>query len=737
MLKEEKRLENAPLDQKRVRSILKKDGPIGKNLAIFEERDEQLKILDALVTAFNENGIALIEAGTGTGKSLAYLVPSFLAASIWKERVVISTHTIALQEQIISKDLPLIKKSLGIDLKTALVKGMNNYVCLRKLEEIGIQKVFLSEEDKLSLEKIEEAVREKGKGCKSGLPVIPSHAVSELVFADQDNCSGNLCPHYNNCFYFEDRKQSMSADLLIVNHHLLLSDLTVRKDTDNYTETAILPNYAHIILDEAHHLEEIATHFFADKASKLKILKTLSRLSSEKATAPPGKLAILKSLISKGNEGKGDSPLFMELTLELPSLKKDLLKSISDFYHALETITDSRGEQEENTFRIEPHHLEEKMWKEGIFPLGTHCINLLQRYGRALERLDSKVKELDNDKLYDRCKSVLFEIKTLGKKIQDEGAVIKKLIETPPTKSEIRWIETYMSKAVSNTSLTEASLNIAKVLQKYLFAPFKTIGLFSATLTTKQNFKYMRERLGLTEELLEGRAVIESEVGTTFNFEKQSLFIIPKDIVDPSHPNFLEEAKNIILDALTASKGNAFILFTSYGMLKAAFQLLENSLREKNFHPLKQGDESRQTLISKFKEKEGSVLFGTATFWEGVDVVGEALRLVIIAKLPFSVPTEPLTEARSEALAEEGKSAFYELLLPQAAIKLKQGFGRLIRNKKDRGCILCLDNRLIKKSYGKYLLSSLPKAPLLILPKSEIKNEMIAFYRKTQYLTKP
>lgn len=721
------------LDVERVVSLLEAGGPISRVLKNFETRKEQIEMLKKLVEAFNKGAVALIEAGTGTGKSIAYLLPALLYASLYGERVVISTHTISLQEQILKKDIPLLMNALGIQVKVMLVKGMGNYPCLRKLSEAEHEKLFLAPSEREMLDKIHALA--KAEKSRSEFPFQPTAQMWELTGAEHESCDGSACSFNSECSYMNARRSAQEARILIVNHHLLFADLAARAEAQNYANPAILPAYGRLVIDEAHNLEEIATEYFSTKLSRLDILKTLSRLSSEKQGAKEqGRLPQLKEKVQSLSDATIGTPLSKLLTLDLPARRRDLLQFLTQLFHSLDQVQEGIAPGlEEKKIRLRQGHFDLKHWTGEVQPQARRARDALMHYAQDLEGIEPLMNEEGSNRLLEQTKTTLLEIKSLAKKIRGAAEVLEKLVEHPPTSQEIRWIESRFSKHGLNVSLVQASLDISKLLLQRLFEPLNTVALVSATLTARGSFEYLKERVGLSE--LPERLLIELSVDSPFNYEEQALFIVPKDMPDPSSSAFMPAAVKLILDAVEASHGNAFILFTSHQTMKAFYEELENTLREKRFHPLCQGHESTSALLKKFVATDRSVLFGTDSFWEGVDVAGEALRLVVIAKLPFKVPSDPLIEARSEALLTKGKSPFYHLLLPQAAIKLKQGFGRLIRKKNDRGCILCLDGRVMGKGYGKYFLSSLPKCPLVWTPAEEIKKVMTDFFRKTYHLT--
>ncbi len=734
------------LDVKAALGILGPDGPLAHLLKGFEPRREQQQMMHNILDAYNMRHIALIEAGTGTGKSLAYLIPAMLWAAQTKERTVISTNTITLQEQLLHKDIPLIEKALKLDLKSVLVKGMHNYICLRKLEETHQEFLLLSPQEAEELQKIDAWKEQTHDGSRSSLSFAPSSALWEKVAAESDTCNRNSCPYFQQCHFFKARRQASEAQILIVNHHLLFTDLVRRAENDNYKDPAILPNYNHIILDEAHNIEDIATDYFAARVSQMDVMRLMARITAEKGGKMQGKLPLIKEKIVshyRNDLSQSVSSIHNRLTIDLPGMRRDLLQltheAFGAFFDFVQTLhTQHHGDEQpqgENKLRIMPHHLKLPYWKERLLPKAKECSLAIQRYTQALNALQKDVKQLNNPALEDQLKGIIFEIEALASRLNSFSAIIDAFFaDTLPT-DKVRWIEVQPLKTMINTALVDANLDISKILVDFLFSKFSTVVLCSATLTTAQHFRFIRSRLGLTPDLIH-RQVKEYIYESPFDFEQQVMLAIPSDIPSPSDPTFVQAAAEKIWQTLQSSRGNAFVLFTSYTMLKMCFELLERRLRELRYNPLKQGDDDRQSLLNKFKNTDRSVLFGTDSFWEGVDVVGDALRCVIIVKLPFKVPSEPIIQARSEAITARGGDPFMEYSLPQAIVKFKQGFGRLIRNRRDRGCIVCLDNRLTTKRYGQLFINSLPQCQKAFMPNNTMQTHMVDFYRRTHFLVK-
>lgn len=726
-------------------AILGVAGPFSKSLKGFEARNEQKDMMRNVLEAYNGNQVALIEAGTGTGKSLAYLIPAMLWATETGERTVISTNTITLQEQLLQKDIPLIDKTLNLNLKAVLVKGMHNYLCLRKFEESRQELLLLTPQEAEEMQKIEAWKESTKDGSRSSLPFSPSPSVWEKVCAENDTCNRNACPYYQQCHFFKARREASEAQILIVNHHLLFADLVLRGENDNFKDQAVLPPYTRIILDEAHNIEDIATDYFASRISQMDLMRLTARLTAEKKGQSHGKLPLLKEKITNHyrKEFSGDViSILGRLNVDLPGLRRDLLQqshetfgAFFEFTQACQASSVEEQAQGESKLRLLPHHHTHPLWKERLIPHSKALSESIQRYAQALVAITTDLKQLKNPVLDELIKGISFEINALAERLSGTCAVVERFTAALIPSEKVRWIELQQFKTMINTTLVDADLDISKILVEQLFSKFSTIILCSATLTTNKQFHFIRNRLGLTAEQFPNRAIREYIYDSPFDFQKQALMAIPTDIPSPTDPAFVKEATEKIWQIIQSCRGNAFVLFTSYAMLKTCFEKLESRMKENRFNALKQGDDDRQTLLNKFKTTNYSVLFGTDSFWEGVDVAGDALRCVIIVKLPFRVPSDPLIQARSEAISAKGGDPFMDYSLPQAIVKFKQGFGRLIRNRRDRGCIICLDTRLLSKRYGKQFLSSLPNCQQVFAPSNDLQIQIKDFYRKTHFLT--
>lgn len=738
------------LSAEKILTLIQPEGILSRNLKGFESRPQQQSMMTNIIDAYNQDSIALIEAGTGTGKSLAYLIPALIWAARFNERTVISTNTITLQEQLVNKDIPNLLNALNLNLKAVLIKGMNNYLCLRKLEDAQTEMRLFPSEESAEIDKIDEWRHQTTEGSRSSLAFVPSPATWDRVGAESEACSHHECPYYQQCFFFKARKQAQDAHILIVNHHLLFADLVRRADTNNYSEASILPAYKRIILDEAHHIEDIATEYFAARLHRIELMRTLGRLASERHSQQPGKLPILKeklqSLYHKAPP-REMLQLINRLTIDLPALRHQLHEQINQtfdsFAHFIESIKHPAnhllGEEvsiTEQKLRILNEHMNHLKWKEEIHPHADRLITSLKQYRQSISALEADLKLIENDRLQEQTKGIRLDIQSLALRLDTSISLLNHFIAPPSSANKVRWIEAHKLKSLINVHLVDADLDISKSLVEFLFSKFPSIILCSATLTSNQQFRFIRQRLGLTEKLLPHRVIKEHIYDSPFNYNKQALLAVPIDMPPPSHPDFNSIAYENIWKAIQASHGQAFVLFTSYSMLQHCYEKLSKRLEEHRYPIFKQGDDNRQTLLNKFKTTDRAVLFGTDSFWEGVDVAGDALRCVIIVKLPFKVPSEPIIQARTEAIVERGGDPFFEYAVPHAIVKFKQGFGRLIRNQWDRGCIVCLDTRLVTKGYGKLFLNSLPACEKAFTNAEPLWAKMTDFYRKTYHFVK-
>ncbi len=733
------------LEAKDVLALFQESGVLNQNIKGFESRKEQQDMLVDVVEAFNENKVALIEAGTGTGKSIAYLLPAIMWAIKNNEPIVISTNTINLQEQLLNKDIPMLKQALNLNIKAVLVKGMGNYLCKRKLFDIQGDAGLLSFEDQEQLDFIAAWDRKTKDGSRSSLKIMPSYSIWERVNVEGEACSYKKCPFYKDCFFMRARHCASNAKILLVNHHLLFADLVLKASVPEKEKKevhGILPYYDRLIIDEAHNIESVATEYFASSISEHALNRLLTKLTSEPSPKFPGKLFILKSKINKAFPKGGDNDIkaFLgRIDIDIAGERRQLLEASREAFRSFFSYYLLLSQKENNNkdgmkFRIREQHFKQEYWLSEVLPTFQNLLTLLRSFAHSLLALSSEIKNMGKKGLKEKVSDTLLDIQSLAVRIKDTADAVKKFALDEDHIQNVRWIEIFSKRGIEQLSLHCAKLDIAKILSKELFQRFSTVLLCSATLSTGDNFEFIKQRYGITEKELPKRKFIEKIYDSPFNYQKQVLVTIPRDVPPPNHSNYLESVCEKIWDAVHASRGNTFVLFTSFHMLNACYQRLITRLKKGRYHTFKQGQDHRQNLINKFKDSNYSVLFGTDSFWEGVDVTGDSLRCVVIVKLPFQVPTEPVIQARTEAISANGGNPFMEYSIPTAIVKFKQGIGRLIRKKTDRGCIVCLDSRILNKQYGHFFLKSLPKCTQHFEKGEAFFKAMEEFYKKTYYL---
>ncbi|NVN98173.1 MAG: DEAD/DEAH box helicase family protein [Geobacteraceae bacterium] len=703
------------------------DGVMAANLHGYEHRGEQTRMSFAVAEAFNRDRVALIEAGTGTGKSLAYLLPAALWAKRNKERVVVSTNTINLQEQLTGKDIPFLQKHGGLSFKAVLIKGRGNYLCLRKLnahrEEPG-----LFADEKSELQAIIEWSDSTPSGSIDDLGFIPKDEVWEELRCEGDQCSRTKCRNYSRCYYYSSRRNASSADILVVNHALLMSDLALRQQSGS-NSTAILPPYQRLIIDEAHHLEDVATGSLSSQVTRHGLLKLLGKLQHprrpDRGLLPKLAASLLREL----------PDAFEEIIEPLTKLlEEDLLLSHSRLTDLVNREMDGiafalgghlkpadagKGEQK---LRLTPSVYASDFWEESLERISSLAKGL-SAYASSLAKLHKMLRSLPEGPA-EKLSGQILDIKGVLGRL--EGSVEAITAFVGHSEFICRWFEVKRGGKGVFLKLCSSPLDVAASMKNALFDKIRTVILTSATLTVGGKFDYMGSRIGIP--LLPQARVSELLLASPFNYAEQVFAGVPSDIPEPTSRDFEPAAAELIFESLSISMGGAFVLFTSYDLLRKVYNRIASRLEAIGLSPMRQGESGRHQLLSRFRSTTGGVLFGTDSFWEGVDVQGDALGLVIITRLPFRVPTEPILEARSEYISAAGKDPFMEYTVPQAVIKFKQGFGRLIRSRDDRGGVLILDRRVLSKGYGRIFLKSLPDLQVTATGKQEMLDGLQRFY---------
>ncbi|WP_339058524.1 ATP-dependent DNA helicase [Fusobacterium animalis] len=703
------------LEEIDIENYFAKDGILAKEIKGFEYRQEQEEMAQYIQDAINEDRKIIVEAGTGTGKTLAYLIPSIKWAVTNKKKVIIATNTINLQEQLLLKDIPLAKSIIKDEFSYVLVKGRNNYVCKRLFNELVLGKSIdietFSMEAREQIEYILKWGNKTKTGDKAELPFEVYPDVWELVQSTTELCLGKKCPYRKECFYMKTRMEKMEADILISNHHVFFADLNVRAETDFDSEYLILPRYDMVIFDEAHNVESVARSYFSVEVSKISFTRLLNRIYQKKNKRKKEKSALIRVEDTIDEKDLEDGQQYIYL---LNTLKEEIsiLQNIGDEYFdeirkIYETNTEAPIKKSLNNFEMtKSRFLENLREKKDIFQGKlADFLNLMMSFNNVIDEEKDKNPEVINFNNHLKMFKAYIDSFKFINSFEDDNYIY--------------WLD--INSKRTNVILTATPLNIAQKLSTVLFDNLDRLVFASATIVVNGNFDYFKKSLGLDEE-----DCIEAIIKSPFDYDKQMSVYIPSDIQDSENINaFVSDASKFILNILLKTNGKAFILFTSYTMLNQIYYSISKKLKDKGFEVFLHGDKPRSQIIKEFKEAENPILFGTTSFWEGVDVQGENLSNVIITKLPFLVPTDPVVSAISKKIEEDGGNSFMDFQLPEAIIKFKQGVGRLIRKKTDSGNIFILDNRILKKRYGSLFINALPSQKnIKILEKDDIIEEI-------------
>lgn len=628
------------------------DGLIARFHDSYEHREGQIKMAEAIAHSFEKKKHLIVEAGTGTGKTLAYLIPA-IAESIKKnKRIIISTGTKNLQEQLMEKDIPFLQKIMPKKFSAAYMKGRSNYACLYRIHKNGDQPILDGLDQIDHFRHVIEWSRETKTGDRSELTYLPENlSFWNRINAKSETCIGQKCPDYEPCFITQMRTRADSADIVIVNHHLFFADLNVRGNQFG----KVLPDYGAVIFDEAHLIEDIAADYFGFQVSNFRIDEIVRDANQLPITDAVATAAIMKT--------------------------STRINGFSEQFWL--RFTQARGQ-------------------EGRFPLLPDAFTARTSNGEASPTpLGETYNSLDEN-----LKRLETEIDVYSEKIPEAESVVKRIKQTRSdldfiVKQADRNFVYWLERRGRGVFLQASPVDVSELLQEKLFNKVETCVLTSATLATAGSFNFIRDRLGLTAGKTDSLVAPSS-----FDYERQALLYLPKAMPDPRTAEFEQVAANEIIKILQVTRGHAFVLCTSNRSMAALFELVSSRI---SYPCFLQGSMSKTGIIDKFRTTPNAVLFATSSFWQGVDVRGDQLSCVIIDKLPFAVPSDPVVQARSKFIDENGGRSFSDYSVPQAIISLKQGIGRLIRSKTDRGVIAILDPRLRTKGYGRDFLQSLPR----------------------------
>ncbi|MBX3180524.1 MAG: DEAD/DEAH box helicase [Candidatus Hydrogenedentes bacterium] len=721
------------LDPLELRGMFSPGGAVGRTVPGFEVRPQQVRLMEAAAAAFNEGKIAVVEAPTGVGKTFAYLLPAALWSRRNKERIVISTRTINLQEQIIDKDIPLIRKVINEPLEACLVKGRGNYLCLRKLERaLSEAQLFDDETTQHQLAAIGEWAEKTEDGSKTDLPFMPGREVWERVCSESDSCSMGRCPDTKRCFVGKARREMGKADLLVVNHHMLFSDIAIKQEAGDFTAQAVLPHYKRVIFDEAHSIEDSATEYFGMSATLLGAKASFGRFIRTERGQERGLLPTIVVMLMKEcpQLSVDDFHTIQKLVEERikPALS-ECRENAEDIFVALRALASLRSGQigRDIKWRLTEDALRDptlrQIHNERVVPFADAVTKLMQDVQTLLRRLRAIPPRDDGEEA-----PLVAERAQLQAYANRVERVANALLETTSEEiqeNSVRWIEVD-ARNEQFVRVARCPLEVGAPLAEWVYGNLDTVLMTSATLAVQREFGYLFQRLGLDQ--VRPERIVSAILDSPFDYREQAMLCLLSDVVDPSDRGFLDDSVEGIRRALAISRGHAFVLFTSFYALDHAYKRLEGELRQAGITPLRQGDAGRSQLLDRFRADTASVLFATDSFWEGVDVAGDSLQCVILPKLPFRVPTEPIQQARAEAIDARNGNAFMAYSVPQAVIKFRQGFGRLIRRRSDRGAVVVLDQRVLTKRYGRVFLESLPPMQIIRGDRDAVFEAMAQFF---------
>jgi DNA polymerase-3 subunit epsilon/ATP-dependent DNA helicase DinG len=697
-----RRTDLVPLEVDELAALLEHAGPFSRHFPNYEYRPEQVQMLRAVARAFSEGRHLMVEAGTGTGKSVAYLIPAAQWALQNGERVIISTNTINLQDQLIHKDVPDLQRSLGLDFRAALLKGRSHYLCPRRLENMRRHKPKNAEEMRV-LAKVLVWLHE-ADGSPNEISLGPNERGAWMkLSAEDEGCTAEMCQSqmHGACPFYRAHRAAQAAHIVVVNHALLLADIAA--------ENRVLPDYRYLIVDEAHHLEAATTEGLSFDVNRADLDRQLRDLGGPNAGLLGQVLANTRDVVP--------AELFAVFDAEVARAYEHATTALALTRSFFDAVTEFMEEQREGhapseyaqQVRIIPATRTQPHWEQ----VEVHWDSLgqtLTALARSLANLASGLLELEDYDITERD-DLVSAANAAARHFNEVGANVNGLVFKPDA-GMIYWAQ--MRSDGERASLHAAPLHVGALVEKFLWHAKESVVMTSATLTTVGDFEYLKGRLNADE-------ADEVSVGSPFDYETSTLLYLVNDIPEPhektAHQKAVEQG---LIRLCTATRGRALVLFTSYAQLKSTAQAIRDPLAHAGVDVYDQSDgSSRTTLLDSFKTSEGGVLLGTKSFWEGVDVPGEALSVLVIVKLPFDVPSDPIIAARAETF----ERPFDEYTVPEAVLKFRQGFGRLIRTRSDRGVVAVFDRRILTKQYGRIFRDSLPHCAVKVGPLAQLPRE--------------
>ncbi len=695
--------QTAMISTEEIVNFFEEDGALASQFGLYEKREAQIDMAAAIARAFNQGELLVAEAGTGTGKSMAYLLPAIKWAMRNESadgRVIVSTNTKNLQEQLFFKDLPILHSILKDNFKAVLLKGKGNYLCLDKwVRVLQDMKYLLTPDERLKILPLFFWVQQTETGDiaeNNGFRAERNRSLWSKMIAENNYCPGKTCKYYDKCFLMKARNNARDAHLVLVNHSLLFSDLAA--------DNAVLSDYQNVVFDEAHNIEKTATDYMGVEITTWQF-RDLFRKLYNKDKFETGILVQIRRRMTSGSLPEAHLNSLNRMLDELIEMVKSVAKQSQKFFRELTKALDERTPRESRRYTSRIRYSAADEIFEPVMSVHEELHAQIRKLETGLHDLEEYFMQLPADS-FEYQRQMYQDLTSQSTQVDGLLTNLAFLMQANQ-ENFVYWYELPHRQDSFDTRFYAAPLNIGDVLNERLYAHLNSAVFTSATLAVNRRFDYFMKRVGL--HLAPEERVNAVLLSSPFNYEEQVLLGVPTFLPDPSHPEYLARLRDVLAKLMLRHRRGTLVLFTSYSMLNNIYKTLRPTMQAEEISLLGQGiDGSRHVIINRFKQEEGSVLLGTDSFWEGVDVPGKALELVLITKLPFDVPSDPVIKARSELIERQGGNPFMDFAIPEAVIRFRQGFGRLIRSREDYGAILVLDNRVVNKFYGRIFLQSLP-----------------------------